>query len=264
MLVVCDVDGTLVDRQKQLSEATVAAVGRLRAAGIRCTIISARPMSGMIPLAERLALDEPMGAFNGGVIFRRDGAVSEHHVIPAEVARGVFDLVGDAPVDRWVFADDRWYASTDRGEHVAHERIASAQEPAVRADFGDLLDRADKITFVSDDAALLGKLAEKVRPFADRATIVQSQSYYLDVTARAANKGDGIAALAHAIGVPLARTVAIGDQANDLAMFARAGRSIAMGNATDAVKAQADDVTTGNDADGVAHAIDKLILGRMM
>ncbi len=161
MLVVCDVDGTLVDRQKQLSEATVAAVGRLRAAGIRFTIISARPMSGMIPLAERLALDEPMGAFNGGVVFRRDGAVSEHHVIPAEVARGVFDLVGDAPVDRWVFADDRWYASTDRGEHVAHERIASAQEPTVRADFGDLLDRADKITFVSDDAALLGKLAEK-------------------------------------------------------------------------------------------------------
>ncbi|WEK45041.1 MAG: Cof-type HAD-IIB family hydrolase [Candidatus Sphingomonas colombiensis] len=264
MLVVCDVDGTLVDKQKRLTETTIAAVARLRKAGIRFTIISARPMSGMMPLAERLALDVPMGAFNGGIIFRRDGSIAEHHVIPADVSRGVFDLIGDAAVDRWVFADNHWYASTDQGVHVEHERLASAQEPIIRDTFDDLLDRADKITFVSDDAALLVALAEKVKPFVDRATIVQSQTYYLDITALPANKGDGITALAHAMNVPLKHIVAIGDQANDLAMFERAGRSIAMGNATDAVKGRANDVTTGNDADGVAHAIDNLILGRMM
>ncbi|WP_298674887.1 Cof-type HAD-IIB family hydrolase [uncultured Sphingomonas sp.] len=264
MLVVCDVDGTLVDGQKRLTGATIAAVARLRAAGIRFTIISARPMSGMMPLAEQLALDLPMGAFNGGLIFRRDAGVAEHHTIAPEVARGVFDLIGDAAVDRWVFADDRWYGSTDRGVHVAHERLASAQNMIVRDTFDDLLDHADKITFVSDDAVLLATLAEKVKPFAMRATIVQSQTYYLDITALPANKGAGIAALAQAIGVPLKHTVAIGDQANDLAMFERAGRSIAMGNATGVVKGRANDVTTGNDADGVAHAIDNLILGRMM
>ena len=263
-LVVCDVDGTLVDKQKRLTDATIAAVERLRAHGFGFTIISARPVSGMMALAERLELDAPMAAFNGGIVFRRDGSVAEHHVIAPEVARGAFDAARGAAVDRWVFADGLWYASSDKGEHVQHERVASAQEPIVRDGFDDLLDRADKITFVSDDAAVLGELAERVNPFAGRATIVQSQTYYLDITARAANKGDGIAALAQAIGVPLHRTIAIGDQANDLAMFARAGRSIAMGNATDAVKARADDVTTANDVDGVAHAIDNLILGRMM
>ena len=263
-LVVCDVDGTLVDGRKRLTDATLAAVERLRAHGFGFTIISARPVSGMMPLAEKLELDAPMGAFNGGIVFRRDGAIEAHHTIPPEVARGVFDAARGAVVDRWVFADDLWYASTDRGEHVAHERVASAQEPIVREGFEDLLDRADKITFVSDDPAVLGRLAERVKPFAGCATIVQSQTYYLDITAQAANKGDGIAALARAIGVPLHKTIAIGDQANDLAMFARAGRSIAMGNAADAVKAQAGDVTTSNDMDGVAHAIDNLILGRMM
>ena len=69
-----------------------------------------------------------------------------------------------------------------------------------------------------------------------------------------------IAALARAMGADLADTIAIGDQGNDLAMFARAGRSIAMGNATDAVKAAADRVTRGNDEDGVAFAIDTMIL----
>lgn len=264
-LVVCDVDGTLVDKQKRLTDATVRAIARLRDAGIGFTIISARPMSGMMPIAEALALDVPMGAFNGGIVFHRDGTIASHATIPEAVARGMFDLVGEAAVDRWVFADDRWFASTDRGVHVEHERLASNQEPVVRARFDDLLDRADKITFVSDDAALLAGLSEKAtQRFGDEATIVQSQTYYLDITAPAANKGDGITALAAAIGVPLAETIAIGDQANDLAMFARAGRAIAMGNATDAVKARAADVTTANDHDGVAHAIDTFILGRMM
>ena len=264
-LVVCDVDGTLVDKEKKLTDATVAAVARLAEAGVGFTIISARPMSGMMPIAARLALDGPMAAFNGGLVFRRDGSIAEHHTISQEVARGVFEVVGDAAVDRWVFAGDRWYASTDRGVHVEHERLASNQAPVVRDDFADLLDRADKITFVSDDVALLAGLAEQAKArFGEAATIVQSQTYYLDVTARAANKGDGVVALAKALDVPLAKTIAIGDQANDLAMFARAGRSIAMGNATPEVKAAAADVTTANDHDGVAHAIDRFILGRMM
>ena len=264
-LIVCDVDGTLVDKDKQVTAPTIAAVKRLGDAGVGFTIISARPRSGLAPVADALALDTPMGAFNGGIVFRRDGTVLCHHTIEEAVARGAIELARDLPVDIWVFADDQWFASSDQGVHVPSERVSSDQEPVIRDDFADLLDRADKITFVSDEPAVLDTLYDAAMArFDGRATIVKSQAYYLDITATAANKGDGIAILAHAMGVPLDRTIAIGDQANDLAMFARAGRSIAMGNATDAVKARADDVTTGNDADGVAHAIDTLILGRMM
>lgn len=262
-LVVCDVDGTLVDREKRLSPATVAAVARLRDAGLGFTIISARPRSGMMPIADALGLDEPMGAFNGGIVFRRSGEVMAHHRIDPEVARGVWALVGDAAVDRWVFADDRWYASSDGGAHAGSERLASNQEPVIRSDFGDLLERADKITFVSDDEPLLRSLHDRVAPrFGARATVVQSQAYYLDVTAREANKGVGVAELAASFGVPLDEVAAIGDQANDLAMLRRAGLAIAMGNAPDAVKTAAHQVTRANDQDGVAHAIDEIILKR--
>ena len=264
-LVVCDVDGTLVDKNKALTDATVAAVKRLADAGVGFTIISARPMSGMRWIADRLGLDAPMGAFNGGLVFRRDGSVAEHHTIPEAVARGVVAMGQEAPVDIWVFADDQWHATSGEGKHAQSERKSANQEPAICDRFDHLLDRADKITFVSDDEPLLRALTEQAQAkFGGEATIVQSQTYYLDVTAAKANKGDGIAALAAALDVPLAKTIAIGDQANDLAMFARAGRSIAMGNATDAVKAKAADVTTANDHDGVAHAIDRFILGRMM
>lgn len=263
-LVVSDIDGTLVDKSKRLTPATTDAVARLAAAGIGFTVISARPMSGILPIADTLGLDGPMAAFNGGILFTRDGTITEHHVIDEAVARGVMGIAPDSPVDLWVFADDRWYASTDQGEHVAHERLASNQDPIVTDDFDGLLARADKITFVSDDAPMLADLADRCKAAhgAD-ATIVQSQVYYLDVTALAANKGDGVEALATAFDQPLRAIAVLGDQYNDVPMLERAGLSIAMGNAPDPVKARAGHVTTGNDADGVAHAIDTIIFPRL-
>jgi Cof subfamily protein (haloacid dehalogenase superfamily) len=260
-LLVSDLDGTLVDKQKQLTDATIAAVGRLRAAGLGFTVISARPMSGIMPLLEPLALDGDVAAFNGGIVFRRDGTIVSHATIEPEVARGALLLAAEEEVDTWVFADDQWYASDGDGPHTRSERVSSAQEPEVMQEFDTLLDRADKITFVSDDEALLRGLYARIHTsFRDRATVAQSQTYYLDITALPANKGAGITALADALGVPLAETVAIGDQANDLPMLKVAGVSIAMGNAPDAVKSAAQHVTLGNDADGVAHAIDTIIL----
>ena len=263
-LVVSDIDGTLVDKQKQLTPATTDAVARLEAAGVGFTVISARPISGILPIAETLGLDGPMAAFNGGILFRRDGSITEHHVIDEQVARGVMKIAAGSPVDLWVFADDRWYASTDQGEHVAHERLASNQAPVVTSDFDALLTRADKITFVSDDAPMLAVLADRCKAaHGSDATIVQSQVYYLDVTALAANKGDGLAALAAAFDQPLDAIAALGDQYNDVPMLQTAGLSIAMGNAPDPVKALAGHVTSANDADGVAHAIDTIIFPRL-
>ena len=260
-LLVSDVDGTLVNKRKKLTPATIEAVGRLRAAGIGFTIISARPRSGVLPLANALGIDGPIAAFNGGLIFRRDGTVDRRRLIPADVARGALGSVGELAVDIWVFADDQWHASTDQGAHVASERIAANQEPIIRDDFADLLDRADKITFVSDDPATLATLHARIdATFPGRATVALSQTYYLDITAIQANKGAGIEALAAAAGVSLDQVVAIGDQANDIAMLERAGLAIAMGNAPPPVRAVAAHVTASNEADGVAQAIDTLIL----
>ena len=114
---------------------------------------------------------------------------------------------------------------------------------------------------VTDDAKILADLHTSAKPFGDKATIMQSQTYYLDVTALAANKGYGITLLAKAMDTPLAVTCAIGDQANDVPMFARAGLSIAMGQGPAEVRAKADEVTASNDADGVAQAISRIILG---
>jgi len=262
-LLISDVDGTLVRNDKSLADATMAAVRQARDAGLPVTLISARPPSGLYWIADALDLDGPFGAFNGGVLFRRDRTVIERHGIDRKTAEAVLTLLRDAGITRWVFADDEWLASDDSNPHTGSEVKSADVQPIVTDDFADRLHRIDKIVGVSDDADLLVDLEKRaIAAIGDAATIARSQPYYLDITAPSANKGDGIAFLADAFGVPLQETVVIGDQANDLPMFARAGLSIAMGQATPDVQGKAMLTTQSNDEDGVAIAIADVILPR--
>lgn len=264
-LVVSDVDGTIVRKDKSLSPQVIAAVHRLRAAGIPFTLISARPMSGVMPLVEPLGIDIPVAGVNGGVIFRPDGSVIAEHKVDAAVTAGLFAMAEGVAVDRWIFADNRWYTSSLEGERVQRERIASNTDPILRDDFSDLYDRADKVTFVSFDYPMLRDLtARAAAAFGTRATVGQSQTYYLDVTDTHANKGAGVAALAGMLGVDMAEVAVFGDMDNDVPMFARAGLSVAMGQAPDTVKQAATFISSTNEEDGVAHAIDTFVLPRVV
>jgi Cof subfamily protein (haloacid dehalogenase superfamily) len=260
-LVISDVDGTLVNHAKELTPGTIAAVHRLRAAGIGFTLISARPPSGLIPLAAPLGLTEPLAAFNGGTLCTADGAITERHVVPEDIVRGLFGLAEGSGAVPWIFADGAWYARVMEGTHLDHERKASMQEPIHADDMSPLFARVDKLTWVSDDEPMLRDLTARAQAaFGTQATIAQSQTYYLDITHSRANKGDGIASLAASLGVDLADVAVLGDMPNDLPMFARAGLAIAMGQAPASVRAEARYVTTSNEEDGVAHAIDTILL----
>ncbi len=259
-LLVSDIDGTLVRADKTLSQATIDAFRRLRAAGVLATLISARPPSGMIALAKALAIEGPLGAFNGGTIFRRDGLIESAQHLSADVAATSLSLLERAGVDVWVFAHGLWYSRTIDNPRVPHERLAAGIEPTLVADFVGL-NQIDKMVGVSEDFAALETLEGLAHAaVGDGATIARSQPYFLDITAPAGNKGDGIGEVARVAGIPLSKVAAIGDMPNDLPMFARAGLAIAMGQAPEKVQAAARFVTASNDDDGVALAIDRYIL----
>ena len=260
-LVISDVDGTLVRKDKSLAPATIAAVARLRGAGVRFTLISARPPSGIVPLIGALDLRDPAGAYNGGTVISADGSILSAHRLSEVAVQASFAVAAGSEAQPWLFADGRWHVRTTDNPHVPHERIAAGQEPVVVEDMTPLFARTDKLTWVSDDPSLLRDLEAQMKARIESdATIALSQTYYLDLTHPLANKGDGIAALAAAIGVDLAEVAVLGDMANDLPMFACAGLSIAMGQAPDNVRAAADHVSTSNEDDGVAHAIDTILL----
>lgn len=255
-LLVSDIDGTLVRDDKSLPEANRDSILALAGAGMSIALISARPPSGMLGLAATLRLKGPLAAFNGGTLFDGDGTIRFAHRLQGADAAAVLGLIDRPGVTPWVYADGAWFVASLDNPHMARERIASAIEPVIRTDFAGLDGRIDKIVGVSDDHELLRRLEARAKEMIGaRTTIARSQPYYLDITHRLANKGDGIAALARAFGLELAQVAALGDMPNDLPMFARAGLSVAMGQAPACVRAAANATAATNEEGGVADAI---------
>ena len=197
--------------------------------------------------------------------FDSDGTIRFAHRLEADDAAAMLGLLDRPGVMPWVYVDGAWFVAGLDNPHLARERLAAAIEPEVRTDFSGLDGRIDKIVGVSDDHELLRKLNERAEEMiGTRATIARSQLYYLDITHRLANKGDGIAALARAFGVELAQVAALGDMANDLPMFARAGFSVAMGQSPACIRAAANATATTNEEGGVADAIAHFVRPRVL
>jgi Cof subfamily protein (haloacid dehalogenase superfamily) len=262
-LVVSDVDGTLVQPDKSLAPSTVAAAGRLRDAGIPLGIVSARPPRGMLWISDQLGLAGLLAGFNGGTIMQPDGTMVAQHTVPPDAVRTALSLFASAGVHAWLFTADEWLVLDPLGPHVDHERHTVRFEERVVDSFAPYVEQAGKVVGVTDDFPLLARLETELQGLlGDNANAKRSQSYYLDVTHKAANKGEAVRALAAHLGVALSDVAVLGDMENDVPMFEVAGFAIAMGNASPAVQARAAAVTGANSDDGWAQAIDRLILPR--
>lgn len=261
--MLSDIDGTLLRPDHSLSQTNIDAVRQLREAGIHFSVASSRPPRAMRNQIEALGIDLPTVGFNGANIINPDGSLLKAHRIDVAAARTSLELFAEERVSVWVFADDQWLLLDPQGDYVEHERSTLGYDFVQVRHFDDYIERIDKIVAASKDFELLKQLEARLNPLiADQALAARSQSYYLDVTARDANKGSALATIAEALGVPLSRTAAIGDAGNDVAMFLRAGMSIAMGQAEPAVKKHAQYVTDSNLHDGLASAIERYILPR--
>ncbi len=261
-LLLADVDGTLVTKEKLLTDKAIAAVQALGERGIGFALTSGRPPKGMAMLIGPLAVTTPVAGFNGGLFVQPDMTIIEARNLPREVAETAVEMIVKAGLDAWVYSGEDWIVHREDAPHVAREQWTVKFPPVIRRDFGDALDAAVKIVGVSDDLELMKKVEHDVQAaLGERASAARSQPYYLDVTHPQANKGGVVEALAKMLTLPKEEIATIGDQPNDVLMFRRGGLSIAMGNASDEVKAAADEVTTSSEEEGFANAVHRFVLG---
>lgn len=260
-MVVADVDGTLVTQEKVLTERAQAAVQALHGADIRFAITSGRPPRGMAMLFDALDLDTPIAGFNGGLFVRRDLSILEQKAVEPDIARQALELIRLHGLDAWIYSGNDWLITKLSAPHVAREAWTVKFEPKVVTSFDDRLGNVAKIVGVSDDYDLVGRCeADAQAAFAGRATANRSQPYYLDITNKDANKGAVVDYLSAHLRVPTEEIATIGDSPNDVLMFKRSGLSIAMGNAADQVKSQADVTTDSYNDEGFAKAIERFVL----
>jgi transaldolase len=261
--VLTDVDGTLVTKDKVLTERALRAVQKLRENGIVFTITSGRPPFGMRMLVEPLGLTMPMAAINGAVIVLPDLSVLDERGLPEYLLPPLIDMIQTHGLDVWLFRTNDWCVRSLTAPRVARETSNIQQHPIVVPRFDDFLLGTVKIVGVSDDHARVAACELAVqRAFGTQVTALRSQPHYLDITHPTANKGVVIERLSRYLKIPLERIAAIGDQKNDVPMFERAGLSIAMGNSSDEVKHQATYVADSHADEGFAKAVEKWILPR--
>jgi Cof subfamily protein (haloacid dehalogenase superfamily) len=260
-LVLADVDGTLLTTEKVLTTNARAAVKELHSAGISFAITSGRPPRGMAMLIEPLALQTPIAGFNGGVFVHPDLSVVESHALDPAIAKQTIDLILGQRLDAWVYTANEWLIRDPNAPHVAREAWTVKFDAKVVAAFTDAcLAHAVKIVGVSDDLELVASCEKLAQTALGEKSAARSQPYYLDVTHPQANKGTVVGTLSMFLKIPPAQIATIGDMPNDVLMFRKSGFSIAMGNSSNEVKAQASVVTDSNENEGFAKALRKFVL----
>lgn len=260
-LLLSDVDGTLVTKDKVLTDRAVEAVRKLNDAGVMFAVTSGRPPRGMSMIIDPLALSTPLAAFNGGLVVDTDMSVIEQKVIPGDVVAPTIALMESFGLDVWVYRGAEWYVRDLKGPHVEREAWTVKFEPTLVQSYDGMTNDIAKVVGVSDDHdAIAGASKAAHDEFGDHVSAAASQTYYLDVTHPDANKGGVVKYLSATLGIPTEQIATIGDMPNDVLMFAHSGLSIAMGNADREVQRAARRVTTTNEDEGFANAVERFIL----
>ena len=274
-LVALDLDGTLFDNSSRISKRNLTAIRIITDKGIHVVISTGRPFEG-IPFDQikGTGINYAITANGSGIYEISTGKCLYENAMDEELVTPILNFLLTRDIHMDAFIGGKGYTPV--------QCVETAQKLTVPSSIKNYIittrTRLDNILqFIHENQLKVQKMTLNFYPAADgtlidretvRKFLVSNPSITtvcggynnLEFTRADANKGVGLRKLAEILGVNPDATMAIGDTENDLAIIEAAGIGVAMGNATDAVKARADYVTTTNTKDGVAAAIEHFIL----
>ncbi|MCC9136459.1 Cof-type HAD-IIB family hydrolase [Pontibacter silvestris] len=266
--ICTDIDGTLLNSQRELSTRTIAAVKSLDS-HIPVILASSRMPSAMRHLQEELGiLHHPMICFNGGyvIIFESEATtpvVIDTVHIPASVALAIMELAKGTNLHISLYAEDQWYAP-QQDQWAEREARVTKVSPSITS-LNTVLDEwhaaqsgAHKVMCMGPEHEIDAMQAALTKNFSTQLHIYRSKNTYLEIAPRAISKATALELiLKHQFDIPMSEVIAFGDNYNDIDMLKAVGKGIAVGNAKEEVKAVADEITLNSYDDGVAISIEK-------
>jgi 5-amino-6-(5-phospho-D-ribitylamino)uracil phosphatase len=238
-LIALDMDGTLLNEKKEISEANRKAIRDAEARGIHVVISTGRSMATLRDLAKSLSLSSYLVTVNGSEIWDEHGELVERSIVHNDLMTWMFDLSKTHKTGYWATSTERVFFNEMPEDLSTYQWLKFGYE-------------------IEDDKAretILKELRSR-----GEFEITNSSPTNLEVNAIGINKAKGIEKVCALLGITMENVLACGDSMNDLAMIKEAGLGVAMGNAQEIVKEAADWVTLSNDEDGVAEAIKKYVL----
>jgi len=266
-LVAVDLDDTLLRDDLTISEHTQEILRRVRESGVVVTISTGRMLPSARPYAEQLGFDVPIITYQGALVKSVfSGEVIYECPLNEDVARLVIQYGRKKGIHVNFYLEDKLYVErvTPVGEH--YERLAGVPFTRV-SDLEELLEAGlpYKLLLIQEEQ-LIGQSLQELREILQKegldAHLTISKPTYLEVNHTQATKGTALKKLADWLGVSREEVMACGDSFNDLEMLDFAGCSVAVANAYPEVRSKAKYITASNNEDGVAQALEKLVLRR--
>ena len=267
-LLALDLDGTLLNAQKELTPRTRDALYAAAEAGVEVVPTTGRFFTGMPEVIQKLPFLHYAITINGAQVYdiRENKAVSTAE-IPLETALRVLDYLDGFPVIYDCYQDNWGWMTRSMQENAAAfvpidhslRMVRSLRTPddELKAYLREQNRSVQKLQlFTPDDALRLGLLKDLAERFPSL-SVSTSMPGNIELNDTHANKGEAIASLAAYLGLPMEATMAIGDGLNDRSMIRMAGVGVAMANAAPEILAIADETTASCDEDGAALAIER-------
>lgn len=264
-LLVLDLDGTLTNKKKVITEHTRRTLIEAQERGVKIVLASGRPTYGVAPLADELELQKYEGyilSYNGGeIIDWKTNELMYEKVLDPEVLPYLYQCAKDN--DFAIVSYDGKYVLTEHpdDEYVLKEAILNVMTPKKVDNFLDAIQHpVAKCLIVGEPTRLAVLEKEMYEHLKDRMGVFRSEPYFLELVPKGIDKAQSLAVLLEEIGMTKDEMIAVGDGFNDLSMIKYAGLGVAMANAQEVVRQNADYITLSNEEDGVAAVVEKFIL----
>ena len=264
-IIFSDIDGTLLNADREPSPALKTEVARLTDNGIPFILISSRPPAAMTWIQEILGVaDQPLVAYNGGLV-RVDNKTILSQVIPLGIVRHVEMLNRALNLSVQLYHDNEWYVE-EMDHYARREQHNTRVDPQVRSNEEVITDwnkrdlGAHKIMVMGAARGIDEIVKTLAEAYPEDLHLYRSKDDYLEIASKEISKLTGIEAVLAAKypHLSLADCMAFGDNFNDIEMLAGVGLGVAVANARPEVMAVANRVTLAAKADGVAVALEQL------
>jgi Cof subfamily protein (haloacid dehalogenase superfamily) len=268
-LFVADMDGTLLDDDQKLSDKNTRMIKKLKDYGTKFAVATGRHDSMIKSYLKHLDLQVPVISCNGAMVREPfSGQVFLSEVLPKEQSLAVIDVCRERNVDFHIYGHDRIFGESlsnkmryylDLNKTLPpNERTKLVKVPNCKEIVLNGSERLYKFIIISENNDLT-QIKDRIDEI-DGLTACQSTPTFCDVMKGGISKAYALQKLSESMGIKRNEIVAIGDQLNDLELIEYAGLGIAVANAEDALKENADAVTTStNNEDAVSEAIEKFI-----
>lgn len=266
-LVAIDIDGTLIDSNRNILPAVKDALQKARAQGVKIVLCTGRPQTGVTALLEELDLvgeDNYVITYNGSLVETTTGKTLIRHALTHDdfLEIEMMSRKLNIPLHTHVSNPPRLIC-TNRNipKYSVYEAFLVDVPLFYRAPEEVTADETIiKMMYIDEGPRLEEALAHLPQSFYEKYTCVRSESFFFEILNKNATKGNAMLDLAAHLGIDPSETMAIGDNENDLSMIQAAGIGVAMGNAVPLVKEHADFITKTNDEAGVAYVIQEKVL----